>query len=113
ELAKATLGQEWAATAALLVVCCADLAAAEGYGERGRTVFAPMEVAASIQNLLLIARSLELGAVWIGTIDEALIARLLGVESSLRPLAIVAVGWPAEEPEKLPTPPMEEIVSER
>ncbi len=60
-----------------------------------------LDCAAATQNLLLAAHALGLGAVWLGIypreerIKET--ARLYGLPGSVLPIAMVAVGRPAEE----------------
>jgi len=55
--------------------------------------------AAAIQNLHLSAYSLGLGSLWVGAIKHMLqLNKILQVPLSLRPIAIVALGYPAEHP---------------
>jgi SagB-type dehydrogenase family enzyme len=54
--------------------------------------YAAMECGHIAQNLLLMATSLDLGAVPIGAFDEKKLGRLLGVEEFKEALYIVAVG---------------------
>lgn len=89
--------------APLAVVVCADLdKAGEKYGERGRSVYALQETAAAIENILLSAEALGLGACWIGSFDETEAARILKLPRSLRPVAIVPIGTPAEPLKRVP-----------
>lgn len=59
-----------------------------------------MAIGASVQNMLLAAHSLGLGAVWLGEIlnrkEEA--GSVLGAGSDLELMALVALGVPAETP---------------
>lgn len=97
-LARAAYDQGFIAQAPLAVVCCADLAAARRYGDRGITLYCLQDVAAGVQNLLLAAHSLGLGTVWVGAFDEAEVSRILDLPDRLRPVAIVPVGYPDENP---------------
>lgn len=61
------------------------------------------DCSAATQNILLAANSLGLGSVWLGVYPredrvEAL-RKLLGIPSHIVPLALIAVGYPAEEKE--------------
>lgn len=97
-LAMAGHHQEFVAEAPLAVVCCADLKTASQYGERGRSLYCLQDVAASIQNLMLLAHSLGLGSVWVGAFDEAEVSKALNLPDGLRPVAIVPIGYPDERP---------------
>jgi nitroreductase len=57
-------------------------------------------IGACMQNMLLEAHSLGLGAVWLGEIirSDAAIRGLLGLGDGLELMAVVALGYPAEEP---------------
>lgn len=83
------------APAAILV--CGD----EGAGKNpGRYA---IDAAAATQNILLAAHAQGLGAVWLGVWpDEKRVAgmvQLLGLPQGVHPIALVAVGVPAEHPE--------------
>ena len=57
--------------------------------------------AAATENLLLAAHSMGLGAVWTGmypTPRAAQVQEMLGLPENIVPLAIVPVGYPAEQP---------------
>ncbi|MFQ5843879.1 MAG: nitroreductase family protein, partial [Planctomycetota bacterium] len=83
-------------------VACADHRIEEDYGERGVKLYALLDVAASVQNLLLAAHAAGLGACWVGAFEEEGVGRLLELPAYLRPVSIVAVGLPREDP---PPPP--------
>lgn len=97
-LVEAAYGQDFIAEAPLAVVCCADLSIERQYGERGRSLYCLQDVAASVQNLMLVAYSLGLGTVWVGAFDETKVSRILNLPDTLRPVAIVPVGYPDESP---------------
>lgn len=84
--------------APLVVVGCSDRRIERRYGARGKDLYAVQDVAASVQNLLLTAYSLGLGAVWIGAFREDLVRDALSLEAWYRPVALVPVGVPAETP---------------
>lgn len=98
KLADAAYGQDFVREAPLAVVCCADLRIGRHYGERGISLYVLQDVAASVQNLMLAARSLGLGSAWVGALDENMISETLALPPYLRPVAIVPVGFPDEEP---------------
>ena len=61
--------------------------------------FESQDMGACVENLLLEATNLELGAVWLGIapIQERMdaVARVLDIPAALEPFAIIAVGHPA------------------
>lgn len=91
-------GQDFIAEAPLAIVCCADLRIGKYYGSRGKELYTLQDVAASIQNLLLVAHELGLATVWVGAFDENGVTEVLELPEHLRPVAIVPVGCPAEHP---------------
>ncbi|MFQ6058546.1 MAG: nitroreductase family protein [Anaerolineae bacterium] len=98
-LARAALNQDFIAQAPLAIVACADHdRVAWRYRERGVRLYCLLDVAASIQNLLLAAHELGLATVWVGAFREEEVSRILGLPPHLRPITIVPVGYPAEHP---------------
>jgi nitroreductase len=96
----------------LIVVCVNALRTMARYGPDGET-YARIDTAAAIQNMLLAATSLGLGAAWVGGFraDEAKV--VLSLDQDLEPFGLVVLGYPSEVP---PTPyrlPLEDILSER
>ncbi|RLG70002.1 MAG: nitroreductase family protein [Methanobacteriota archaeon] len=97
-LAEAALGQGFIAEAPIVLVGCANLRRARSYGERGMSLYCLQDVAASIQNILLSAYALGYGTCWVGAFREEEVSRILGLEKHLRPVAIIPLGKPAEQP---------------
>jgi nitroreductase len=101
ELARAAERQTFVARAPLVVVACADHRIEREYEERGVELYCLMDVAASLQNLMLVAHAHGLATCWIGALDEDAVRDLLGLPEHLRPVSLVPVGYPTEHP----TPP--------
>jgi nitroreductase len=59
------------------------------------------DCSAAIQNILLAAHALGLGAVWLGFWPEMEraepLAEYLGLPDGVVPLSVLSVGWPAEQ----------------
>jgi nitroreductase len=98
KLAHAALGQDFVAEAPVVVVGCADRRIARDYGDRGVELYCLMDVAVSIENLMLLAYERGLGTCWVGAFDEEEASRALGLPAHLRPVALVPLGFPAERP---------------
>lgn len=109
-LAEASWGQYFIAEAPLVIVVCANLRrSASRYGERGRTLYAILDAAAAVENLMLAAYALGLGTCWIGAFNDQAVKQILGIPDYARPIAIIPVGYPAEKPEAPPRIPLTRI----
>ncbi len=101
KLAQTGLKQDFVsfiARAPLVVVACADHQIASRYGVRGIHLYCIQDTAASVQNLLLAAHELGLGACWVGAFKVDKVREILNLPDNLIPVAIVPVGYPARIP---------------
>jgi nitroreductase len=109
-LAGAAYGQGFVAAApAVVVVCAVPAESARHYGPRGRDLYCLQDTAAATENLLLAATELGLAACWVGAFDERAVARVLDVPEGWRPVALVPVGFPAEEASGRSRRPLSEV----
>ncbi|RJS85796.1 nitroreductase family protein [Candidatus Bathyarchaeota archaeon] len=98
-LSKAALNQLFIEKAPVIIVVCADQERSKKvYGRRGVNLYCIQDTAAAIQNLLLAAHALRLGACWVGAFDEEAVRRALNIPSGVRPVAIIPIGRPAVKP---------------
>ena len=69
-------------------------------------------IGACLENMLLAAHSLGLGAVWLGEIikSDKEIRKLLGLGDDLELMAVIALGYPAKRDQKSRRRPMEELI---
>jgi len=105
-LAEAALSQSFVSEAPLVIVVCANPGKSEArYGSRGKELYCIQDASVAVQNILLAAHSLGLGACWVGAFDENSVRGVLGIPSEIRPVAIIPVGYPAEEPSAPPRSP--------
>jgi len=105
-LAEAALDQSFIAEAPAAIVVCANLErSGRIYRARGEELYSIQDASASTMNMLLAAHSLGMGTCWVGAFYEEAVSKILGLPSSIRPIAIIPVGYPAETPR--PTPRME------
>ena len=103
---------DWATTAPVLFVVCADSAKiTERFGERADKVFVVQDTAAAIENLLLCAADMGLGGCFMGAFNEDKIRTIVGVKNGHKPLAVVPVGVPAMEMPARPRNPLENVVT--
>ncbi len=112
-LAAAAHHQLFVAQAPVAVVVCADLPRiANRYGGRGTSLYVFQDTAAAVQNLLLAATAFGLATCWVGSFDEDAVARVVEIDGvNLRPVAVIPVGYPAEEPAQRPRRPIDEVVT--
>lgn len=110
--ARSAPEQAWLRTAPeLLLVCVVPLRTMARYGEEGRA-YARLDVAAAVQTALIAATAYGLGSAWVGGFDAEAARTALALDRDLEPLAIVALGSPAEragEPYRLP---LEDVLRE-
>ncbi|MGV8162212.1 MAG: nitroreductase family protein [Candidatus Nanoarchaeia archaeon] len=103
--------QYWIAEASIVIVVCEDIEKIEAhYGLRGQRLYAIQDCAAAVQNILLAAHDLGLGACWIGSFEEDYVSDLCGVPSSARVQALVTIGYPAQEPDPKSEEPLDILV---
>lgn len=105
KIALASLYQMFIEQAPLVIVACGDKDIQRYYGERGLNNYMFCDVAASIENLLLVAAEEGLGTCWVGAFDEEKIRKILNLPENLLPIAIIPVGFPEKIP---PMPPRKE-----
>ena len=110
KLSRAALDQKFIAEAPVVIVVCADLAKISlRYGKRGELLYAIQDTALAIQNILLSAHALGLGACFVGAFDEERVKSILEIPDNVRPLALIPVGYPAEQPKMPPRIPFENL----
>ncbi len=100
-IGKHCMEQYWMATAgAMICVVSNEEKCERQFGLRGKRLYTVQDNAAAIENMLLAAHALGLGACWVGAFDEEYIGNLLGIPDSCRPQAIITLGYPDEKPEE-------------
>ncbi len=108
-LADAALGQMFVAEAPVVIVVCIDAQATAPYGRRGLELYSIQSTAAAIENILLTVVSLNLGACWVGAFRENEVHATLDLDKTLRPVALIPVGYPAESPPPRRRKSLEEV----
>lgn len=111
KLAEAALNQFFIEKVPVVIVVLADWnRSRRHYGSRGANLYCLQDTAAAVQNMLLAAVALGLGACWVGAFQEEMVSAVLKVPEGFRPVAIVPIGRPAEKPKTPYKRPLEEIV---
>jgi nitroreductase len=100
KLVEAALKQEFIGQAPVVIVVCADPeVSASRYEDRGRTLYFIQDTAAAVENILLAATSFGLGTCWVGAFRETMVRQALELPPNLRPVAMIPVGYSAQERE--------------
>lgn len=111
QVAVAAYVQEFIAKAPVVIVMCANIASAGArYGERGRELYCVQDAACAAQNMMLSAYAMGLGAAWVGAFKEEDISDLLNLPEHLRPVALIPIGYPDEEPDAPPRRSVKEVL---
>jgi nitroreductase len=111
KIAESSLGQYWIAKAPVLIVVCGMTDRQEKYyGEKGKTLYCPQDCAAAIQNMLLAAHALGLGACWVGGFDEHNLRYFLDIPEAAKPYAVIPLGYPDELPSERHLSPLTDHV---
>lgn len=110
-LAEAALDQSFIEEAPVVIVVCAnEVSSSQGYGIRGKALYCIQDTAAAAQNIHLVAYSFGLGTCWVGAFEEDEARRILKIPAGVRPVAIIPVGYPAEDPRPQTRRPVNQIV---
>lgn len=111
KLTKAAHMRSFVGEAPLIMVLCANIhKSAEIYQDRGKELFCIQDAACAGQNMLLAVHALGLGACWVGTFDEELVIKILGLPWFLRPVALIPIGYPDESPMPSSRRELEDII---
>lgn len=94
QIAEAALGQYFLAEAPIILIICADVKkTAAKYGKRGEELYVIQDTAAAAENIFLAATDLGLSVCWVGAFDEREIQKILNLESHIRPLILMPIGY--------------------
>jgi nitroreductase len=94
----------------VIVVCANENLSHGGYGNRGANLCCLQDTAAAIQNLLLAAHALGLGACWVGAFQEEKVRDVVRAPKGMRPVAMIPIGYPAEKPQTGFRRPLSDLV---
>lgn len=102
-LAEAALGQDFIAVAPIVLIFFANPERSAGkYGTRGKELYCVLDATIAAAYSQLAATALDLGSVWVGAFDDEEVKRVVDANPSLRPVALIPIGYPAEKPWKTP-----------
>lgn len=111
QIAVASHGQSFIEEAPVVLAFVANpLRNSHAYDKRGEHLYCVQDATIACAYAHLVAASLGLGSCWIGAFDDEAIARLLGVSPPLQTVAILPIGYPAEQPEARSRRPLEDLL---
>ncbi|ABK15222.1 MAG: nitroreductase family protein [Methanothrix sp.] len=106
-LAEAAKNQWFIAEAPVVIVACGtETKYVMTCGQHTYTI----DVSIAVDHMTLEATELGLGTCWIGAFYEDRVKKILDVPENIRVVALLPLGYPAEDPEPRPRKPVEEIV---
>jgi len=107
KLARAARDQQFVGQAPVVIAACgtSDLVMTCGQPTY------PIDVAIALDHMTLAAAALDLGTCWIGAFYEDQVKEILGVPHKIRVVALLPLGYPAEEPAPRPRKNLDEIVA--
>jgi nitroreductase len=98
-LVGASRGQDFIAQAPVALVFCADPArSTQRYTQRGKSLYCIQDATIACAYAQLAATALGLASVWVGAFDDDAVRQAIGIGNRLRPIAILPIGYAAEEP---------------
>ena len=110
-LAHAALGQGYVASAALdLVFGAHPQRSATRYGDRGARLYAVQDATIACTYAMLGATALGLSSVWVGAFNDQQVWQAIGSPEGIEPIAILAVGYAAEQREPSRRRPLTNLV---
>jgi len=107
KLAEAARGQSFVGEAPVVIVACAQSA---GHVMACGLECHPIDVAIAVDHITLAAVELGLGTCWIGAFNADEVKRLLNIPAEVVVVALLPVGYPAQEAGPKKRLPLQEIV---
>ena len=101
KLRRASVNQEQVEEAPVLIVVCSNTSRSVGrYGQRGTDFYSIIDGAFASMLILLTAVNEGLGAGFVGAFEDEKVSDILGLPEHVKPIGIIALGYPDEQPER-------------
>ncbi len=111
DLARAANDQDFIANAPVVLVFCTHPARSETrYAKRGVRLYTLQDATIACTFSMLAATALGLASVWVGAFDDEAVHGIIGAPHDQFPVAILPLGYPAEEPRLRGRRPLGDLV---
>ncbi len=107
KLVEAARKQAFVAEAPVVIAACGTSDLVMTCGQPAYVV----DVAIAVDHMTLAAFSLGLGTCWIGAFYEDQVKEILGMPDSVRVVALLPLGYPAQQPRPTPRKSLEDVVA--
>ena len=100
-LPRAALQQQQVNDAPLLIVVCSNTSRSiDRYGKRGKDFYSIIDGAFASMLILLTSVDQGISASFVGAFEDDKVSRILELPEYVKPVGIIALGYPAEYPER-------------
>lgn len=114
DLKQAALNQAFITEAPLCLIFCADpQRSAQQFGERGAHLYTIQDATIAAAYAQLGAVAAGIGSTWVGQFDEKQVRSALDLEPILLPVALLSLGYPAENPAPSARRRLDEVITLR
>jgi nitroreductase len=101
KLCQASLGQHQVKYASVLIVVCSNTSrSVNKYRKRGTEFYSIIDGAFAAMIILLSAVNEGIGASFVGAFEDTEVRKILRLPVQVKPVGIIALGYPAETPER-------------
>ena len=107
KLAEAARDQQFVGQAPVVIAACGTSDLVMTCGQPAYAI----DVAIALDHMTLAAASLDLGTCWIGAFYEEKVKEILGVPQEVRVVALLPLGYPAEQPGPRPRKSLDDVVA--
>jgi nitroreductase len=101
KLCQASLGQSQVEDASVLIIVCSNISrSVNRYRKRGTEFYSVIDGAFASMIILLSAVNEGIGASFVGAFEDNEVRKILRLPVQVKPIGIIALGYPAEKPER-------------
>jgi nitroreductase len=102
KLCQASLGQSQVEDASVLIIVCSNTSrSVDRYRKRGTEFYSIIDGAFASMIILLSAVNEGIGASFVGAFEDNEVRKILRLPVQVKPIGIIALGYPVEKPERL------------